>query len=77
MFDLKNYRNPLLFFIEEAVLAVLFYALVICSPLLDALVSSGISRGLSSILVGVVGFVILWLMDRAWKRYGPISSRKG
>ena len=32
MFDFKNYRNPALFFIEEIVLVVLFFALVIEKP---------------------------------------------
>lgn len=29
---------------------------------------TGISEGFSAVLVGVVGFVILWLMERVWKR---------
>lgn len=76
MFDFKNYRNPALFFIEEIVLVVLFFALVIEKPLMNSLIMTGISEGFSAVLVGVVGFVILWLMERVWKRYGPIKTNK-
>ena len=57
-------------------LVVLFFALVIEKPLMNALIMTGISEGFSAVLVGVVGFVILWLMERVWKRYGPIKTNK-
>ena len=44
--------------------------------LMNALIMTGISEGFSAVLVGVVGFVILWLMERVWKRYGPIKTNK-
>jgi len=43
---------------------------------MNALIMTGISEGFSAVLVGVVGFVILWLMERVWKRYGPIKTNK-
>ncbi|MCG5030919.1 hypothetical protein MAF45_05600 [Mesosutterella sp. OilRF-GAM-744-9] len=72
--DFKNYRNPLQFFIREALLAAAFVVLVILKPFLNSLVNSGMSEGFASIIVGVVGFLILLLMERVWKQFGPAGD---
>ena len=75
LFDLRNYRRPALFFLQEAVWATLVYALVICRPLVDALVSSGMAEGMANLMAGAVGFLLFWLMERTWKLYGPAKPR--
>ena len=81
--DFKNYRNPLQFFIREALLAAAFVVLVILKPFLNSLVNSGMSEGFASIIVGVVKvnllaigavFLILLLMERVWKQFGPAGD---
>ena len=62
MFDFKNYRNPALFFIEEIVLVVLFFALVIEKPLMNALIirRSCRCRGFRDSLADGAGLEAVW-----------------
>lgn len=72
--DIKSYRNPTQLVLREVLLAVAFIVLVIMKPFLNSLVDSGMSPGMASLLVGIVGFVILWMMEKTWKQLGPVAE---
>ena len=78
MFDFKNYRNPALFFIEEIVLVVLFFALVIEKPLMNALINTitiALLAATASTLLGSIAAIgIFNLKARSRKAIGFVNS---
>lgn len=73
--DIKSYQDPVQLILREAALAAAFIVLVIMKPFVNALVSTGVSPGMASLIAGIVGFAIFWMMEKTWKRFGPVRGK--